>query len=152
MRLDKSVRLPRVTIRKATQRDLHLLTTEAGDFYIQPLVIHFKKNITEKEKKSLPIHDPLTFVAIHSGQIVGYAQQRKNGGIIFISTRKGFDRRGIGRKLIGKLSARLIKMGASTLELTSNSTLRARNFYRKTGFSKGTGRNRYVKKLPVRRP
>jgi ribosomal protein S18 acetylase RimI-like enzyme len=139
-------------VRKATKRDLQVLIAEAGDFHIQPLVVYFKKNLAEKERERLSKYVPLTFVAIHSRKIVGYAQQKRDGGIIFISTRRGFNRLGIGRKLMGKLSARLIKMGIGTLEITSNGTFRARKFYEKIGFSRAEiGRNRYIKKLPIKK-
>jgi GNAT superfamily N-acetyltransferase len=99
-----------IKVSEASKDDISLMYRELPSFSMpHPRKFHFMSIET-------------VFVAKHQGQIVGFISILPNGGgqyeISGLYTRLGFDRKGIGSKLLGTANSYFISVGAKHVVLT----------------------------------
>jgi GNAT superfamily N-acetyltransferase len=101
--------------------------------------------------------DAKGWVAVRRGEIIGFSIAHQTSGSIFaLFVLPGYERRGLGRRLLDAASAWLWDNGADTVWLTTAPDTRAARFYERDGWiCSGVEANdelRFERKRPALRP
>ncbi|MCX6800651.1 MAG: GNAT family N-acetyltransferase [Candidatus Diapherotrites archaeon] len=131
---EKSVRMPRVLVKRAKTSDLLEIWRNFKYFKYLPYI----PIADSSGKPAAPREAPMqTFVAVRDRIIVGFVQfkfsrEERTWALKLVSVKKGFRRFGIAKKLTGATSAYLNRLGVSRLHIYADENEAAEGLYKKT--------------------